>query len=82
MNAPAEKNRFSRRTALKGGALIVGFALAGRHAGVSAQGVTGAVHPLDAKEVDAYLAVNADGTVTVYCGKVDLGQGCASQFPR
>jgi nicotinate dehydrogenase subunit B len=82
MNAPAEKNRFSRRTALKGGALIVGFALAGRHAGVSAQGATGALHPLDAKEVDAYLAVNADGTVTVYCGKVDLGQGLRIAIPQ
>jgi nicotinate dehydrogenase subunit B len=82
MNAPAEKNRFSRRTVLKGGALIVGFALAGRHAGVSAQGVTGALHPLDAKEVDAYLAVNADGTVTVYCGKVDLGQGLRIAIPQ
>jgi nicotinate dehydrogenase subunit B len=82
MNAPAEKNRFSRRTALKGGALIVGVALAGRHAGVSAQSATGAVHPLDAKEVDAYLAVNADGTVTVYCGKVDLGQGLRIAIPQ
>src|SRR5207245_7803887 len=30
---------------------------------------------LDAKEVDAFFAVNGDGTVTVFCGKVDLGQG-------
>src|SRR5262249_40529186 len=30
---------------------------------------------LDPKEVDGFLAVNGDGTVTVFCGKVDLGQG-------
>ena len=32
-------------------------------------------HPVDPQEVDSFLAVNGDGTVTVFCGKVDLGQG-------
>src|SRR6202008_4717132 len=31
--------------------------------------------PVDANAVDSFLAVNGDGTVTVFCGKVDLGQG-------
>jgi len=82
MNAPAEKTRFSRRTLLEGGALIVGFALTGRPTSASAQGVTGAPRLLDAKAVDAYLAVNGDGTVTVYCGKVDLGQGLRIAIPQ
>ena len=82
MSAPAEKIRFSRRAVVKGGALIVGFALTGRPANVSAQGVAGAPRLLDAREVDAFLAVNGDGSVTVYCGKVDLGQDCALRFPR
>ena len=30
---------------------------------------------LDPKQVDAFIAVNGDGTVTLYCGKVDLGTG-------
>jgi CO/xanthine dehydrogenase Mo-binding subunit len=30
---------------------------------------------LDPKNVDSFLSVNSDGTVTVFCGKVDLGQG-------
>jgi hypothetical protein len=30
---------------------------------------------LDPKNVDSFLSVNNDGTVTVFCGKVDLGQG-------
>jgi nicotinate dehydrogenase subunit B len=62
---------FSRRTILKGGALTVAFALSGER--VLAQ--AGAPRVLDPKEVDAFLAVNADDTVTVFCGKVDLGQG-------
>ena len=37
---------------------------------------------LDPKEVDAFLAVNADGTVTVFCGKVDLGQGLRIAIPQ
>jgi nicotinate dehydrogenase subunit B len=82
MNAPAEKIQISRRAVLKGGALTVCFALAGGPTGVCAQGVTGAPRRLDAKEVDAFLAVNGDGTVTVYCGKVDLGQGLRIAIPQ
>ena len=82
MSAPAEKIRFSRRTVVKGGALIVGFALTGRQTSASAQGTAGAPRRLDAKEVDAFLAVNGDGSVTVYCGKVDLGQGLRIAIPQ
>jgi nicotinate dehydrogenase subunit B len=82
MSAPAEKIRFSRRTVVTGGALIVGFALTGRQTGASAQGAAGAPRRLDAKEVDAFLAVNGDGSVTVYCGKVDLGQGLRIAIPQ
>ena len=82
MSAPAEKIRFSRRAVVKGGALIVGFALTGRPTGVSAQGVAGAPRLLDTKEVDAFLAVNGDGSVTVYCGKVDFGQGLRIAIPQ
>src|SRR5438477_3657681 len=82
MSAAAEKIHFSRRTVVKGGALIVGFALTGRQTSASAQGVAGAPRRLDAKEVDAFLAVNGDGSVTVYCGKVDLGQGLRVAIPQ
>ena len=37
---------------------------------------------LDCKEVDAFLAVNGDGTVTLFCGKVDLGQGLRIAIPQ
>jgi len=62
---------FSRRAVLRGGALTVAFALTGER--VLAQAAAPRV--LDPKEVDAFLAVNADDTVSVFCGKVDLGQG-------
>ncbi len=71
MNAPV-RPRFSRRALIKGGALTVGFALTGLPKGF-AQGA--AAHSVDPAQVDSYLVVNADGTVTLYTGKVDLGQG-------
>ncbi len=79
MNAPITSSRFSRRAVLKGGALTVGFALAGLPLRAS---VSGADRVLDSKEVDAYLAVNGDGTVTLFCGKVDLGQGLRIAMPQ
>ena len=81
MNAPAPSSRFSRRALLKGGVLTVGFVWAGVPAEVLAQGADG-TRVLDSKEVDAFLAINADGTVTVYCGKVDLGQGLRVAIPQ
>jgi CO/xanthine dehydrogenase Mo-binding subunit len=82
MNAPIKTSRFSRRAVLKGGALTVGFALTGLPTSASAQGAAGAARILDLKEVDAFLAVNADGTVTLFCGKVDLGQGLRIAIPQ
>jgi nicotinate dehydrogenase subunit B len=64
----------SRRDWLKtGGALVVGFSL-GARAG-RAQSAAEPVKPLDPKEVDSFLAIHADGSVTVYTGKVDVGTG-------
>src|SRR4051812_17869423 len=62
----------SRRAFLEG-TLVVGFSLLNRATGAFAQG---APQPgPDATLVDSFLAMNADGSVTVFCGKVDLGQG-------
>jgi CO/xanthine dehydrogenase Mo-binding subunit len=65
----------SRREFLKGGALVVGFAIAPRLAAVFAQTGAGAVKSVAADEVDSFLAIGTDGKVTVYSGKVDLGTG-------
>lgn len=66
----------SRRDLLKaGGALVVTFAFGGvRSEPLSAQAPT-AGKPLDPGEVDSFIAIHADGTATVYSGKVDVGTG-------
>ncbi len=62
-----------RRTFLKNsGMLVVGFTLSGSLA--QALGATPA-KSMNKEEVDAWLAIARDGTVTVYSGKVDLGTG-------
>lgn len=80
MNAHFKTKRISRRTVLKGGALTVGFALAGVPVKARTQGAAARV--LDTKEIDAFLAINADGTVTLWTGKVDLGQGLRIALPQ
>ena len=75
MSARLAQVRLSRRAALKAGALTVGFAFAGLSGRVLAEGAVAARRQLDPHDVDSFLAVNADGTVTLFCGKVDLGQG-------
>jgi nicotinate dehydrogenase subunit B len=82
MNAPVKAHNFSRRDVLKGGAITVGFALAGLPSRGRAQSAPVAKRILDSKEVDAFLAVNGDGTVTLFCGKVDLGQGLRIAMPQ
>ena len=69
----------SRRDLLKaGGALVVSFAFAaipvpGASQTPAATGEGG--KPLDLGEVDSFLAIHADGAVTVYTSKVDVGTG-------
>jgi CO/xanthine dehydrogenase Mo-binding subunit len=63
----------TRRTVLTAGALTVGFAFADWPNPARAA-IRGA-RSVDPNQVDSFLSVNGDGTVTVFCGKVDLGQG-------
>ena len=75
------KDRISRRTFLKaGGAVVVGIRLGsmrGQEAFAqtipSADAFLGKTVAIDA--VDGFLAIHADGTVTLFSGKVDLGTG-------
>jgi nicotinate dehydrogenase subunit B len=64
----------SRRGVLKmaAGALVVRFGLA-QSGGDSSK-------PLDPSEVDSFLAIHADGSVTIYTSKVDVGTGLATAF--
>jgi len=73
----------SRRDLLKaGGALVVSFAFAvgprrseGRGAAQTPASSGNAARPLDPGEVDGLLAIHADGSVTLYTSKVDVGTG-------
>jgi CO/xanthine dehydrogenase Mo-binding subunit len=72
----------SRRGFLKGsGALVVTVSLAGALppiANASALGQTtlaAAAAPLDPAQLDSYIKVNGDGTVSAFTSKVELGQG-------
>src|SRR5213080_3340709 len=74
----------NRRDLLKsGGALVVSFAFDAafsRPADAAAlwvgeQAAPAGDKPLELTEVDSFLAFHADGTVTVYTSKVDVGTG-------
>jgi CO/xanthine dehydrogenase Mo-binding subunit len=79
-NAPAFS--LPRRDLLKGGALVVGFALAGP---ALAQAPPGAAPPPatpDPNQVDTWLAIHKDNTATLYLGFVELGQGTTTALPQ
>jgi len=70
----------SRRDVLKaGGALLVSFAFAGVPRDLFAQAGrpfdAAQRRPVDSGEVDGLLAIHADGSVTLYTSKVDVGTG-------
>ena len=73
-----ERAGLSRRQFIKGsGALIVGFSMSGPPARAkpihwaATQRLDGAGN----NRLDAWIAIGADGTVTAYTGKCELGQG-------
>src|SRR6185437_11870085 len=72
-----DRRRLARRDLLKaGGAVVVSFSLPGAAlAAAGAESAAPAGRMLDKSEVEAFLALHPNGTVTVYSGKVDLGTG-------
>ena len=65
-----------RREFLKSGSgLVVSFSMLGGTLSATAQTASTSTKSMTAGEVDAWLALGADGRVTVYSGKVDLGTG-------
>jgi nicotinate dehydrogenase subunit B len=81
-----ERAGFSRRDFIKGtGALIVTFSMGGALEPLAAQqtraGAFGEPAAPDApppNEVDSWVAIGADGSVTAYTGKEELGQGMST----
>ncbi len=76
-----ERAGFSRRAFLQGaGALIVSFSALGKVATASAQlfgarQTPGAPSP---DQLDSWIAIAADGRVTAYTGKCEIGQGIST----
>ena len=66
----------SRRDLLKGGgALVVGFCIAGSPVAGRRAARGDAAGPPDPNTIDSWIAVHADNTATVYLGKGEFGQG-------
>jgi nicotinate dehydrogenase subunit B len=80
--AALDRAGFSRRDFLKtSGALIVGFSMAGtvtERANAQGNFAGGAPGSPPANQVDSWIAIAADGTVTGYSGKEELGQGIST----
>jgi nicotinate dehydrogenase subunit B len=71
-----KKIEFSRREFLKGtGALIVSFNLFPPPSGLFAQSEPAPGGEPDPTQLDSWIAVSQDGTVTVFTSKVELGTG-------
>lgn len=73
---------FPRRELLKGGALVVGFALAGPALAEAPRRRGAAAGPPDPKQVDTWLAIHPDSSATLYIGFVELGQGTTTALPQ
>jgi CO/xanthine dehydrogenase Mo-binding subunit len=70
------QHQTSRRTVLRsGGALVVGFSLAGPIAAALSRQAMAGIAGVDKEQIDSWLEIAPDGTATVYTGKVDLGTG-------
>jgi nicotinate dehydrogenase subunit B len=85
MNGP---NNFDRRQVLAGGgALIVSFSLTDAFA--QAQSAPAPAHPpkwigslKETPYLDSWVRIDADGSITVFTGKAELGQGFKTAFQQ
>jgi CO/xanthine dehydrogenase Mo-binding subunit len=72
-------SHFSRRAVLKGaGAIVVSIGMPvglDTVLAVRTAAAQGARPPLTPDQLSSYIAVNADGTVSAFFGKMDMGQG-------
>jgi CO/xanthine dehydrogenase Mo-binding subunit len=79
MTKHQQVKNFSRRTLLKaGGALVISIGGPASFDAARAAADTTAVAakpPLMPDQLSSYITVNADGTVSAYFGKMDMGQG-------
>ena len=68
--------KFTRRDLLKGGgALVVTFGIPEWATSTAQRSASMSKPPLLPDQLDSYLSMGVDGKVTVYFGKMDMGQG-------
>ncbi|HTJ22372.1 MAG TPA: molybdopterin cofactor-binding domain-containing protein [Gemmatimonadaceae bacterium] len=73
MSSGLSRRDFLRRS----GVLVVGFSFGGRAFQTSGETGEAAIAP-PASQLDSWLTIAADGSITVYCGKVELGTGVST----
>jgi CO/xanthine dehydrogenase Mo-binding subunit len=77
------KTNLSRRDFLKNGsALVISFSLAPELAFGQAKPVPLPGSLSNNRMIDAWLRVDADGTVTIFTGKIELGQGIGTALTQ
>jgi CO/xanthine dehydrogenase Mo-binding subunit len=76
------EREFSRKTVVKGGALVVGFALAGSALTGKARAAapTAAGYLPDPNQVDSWLTIGADNTATLNTSQIETGNGIMTGF--
>src|SRR5437588_1329640 len=74
-----EEEGSSRRGFLKNaGMLIVGFSMAGQEEKLAAQSPISPTGLVDATQVDSWITIGTDESITAYSGKIEFGQGFSS----
>src|ERR1700730_9846973 len=69
-------NVSSRRDFVRtAGVLVVGFSMAGKTGKLAAQSPINPTGLVDATQVDSWITIAADESITVYSGKIEFGQG-------
>jgi nicotinate dehydrogenase subunit B len=75
------ETEFSRRTFLRGGgALVVAIGAAGAVTTVEADGALETFPIVDPGQLDSWLAIDSQGKVTAFTGRVDQGQGKETSY--
>ena len=80
--ASLHEKEFSRKTLIKGGALVVGFTLAGSALTGKARAAapTAAGYLPDPNQVDSWLTIAADNTATLNTSQIETGNGIMTGF--
>jgi CO/xanthine dehydrogenase Mo-binding subunit len=74
---------FSRRSFLKGGALVVGFSMFGAAGVAGTAKAAGAAFPvIDPGQLDSWLKIDSTGHVWAFTGRVDQGQGKETSYAQ